>query len=286
LSSVREYVRLAYRVSRPRFWFYLAGPFTVGCIWGANRFLDLATPEFFLYLFYFLFPANVLLYGLNDYWDRDTDLLNPKKELKEYLVGDGERARLRRLLTAVIALSVALLFFQKNVGERLIFGSFFFLSYFYSAGPLRLKAVPFLDFSSNVLYALPGVFAYFQVTGLLPPSLVVLAAFLHTSAMHLFSAIPDIEWDRSAGLVTTAVLIGERASMLLCLGLWSAFSALVVVVGGGSPMAMISLVYPALVLTLLIKRRQALSTYWLYPHINTGLGGLLFLIGAAQTPFA
>jgi 4-hydroxybenzoate polyprenyltransferase len=286
LNSVREYVRLAYKVSRPRFWFYLTGPFTVGCIWGADRFLDLATPEFFLYLFYFLFPANILLYGVNDYWDQETDLLNPKKKAKEYLVGDGDRARLKRLLKAILIFSVVLLFFQKNVGEWLIFGSFLFLSYFYSARPLRFKAVQFLDFSSNVLYALPGVFAYYQVKGLPPPGLVVVAAFLHTSAMHLFSAIPDIEWDRSAGLVTTAVLLGERASMLLCLGLWSGFSAIVFTVGNGSLMALLTLVYPAIVLTLLIRRGRALSTYWFYPHINTGLGGLLFLIGAAQTPFA
>jgi len=172
LNLAREYIRLAYRVSRPRFWFYLAGSFTVGCIWGADRFLDLATPEFFLYLFYFLFPANVLLYGVNDYWDRETDLLNPKKEEKEYLVGDGDRARLRKLLMAILVFSVALLFFQKNMGERLIFGSFLFLSYFYSAKPFRFKAIPFLDFSSNVLYTLPGVFAYYQVTGFPPPGLV------------------------------------------------------------------------------------------------------------------
>ena len=286
MNSVREYVRLAYNVSRPRFWFYIAGPFTVGCIWGANSFLDLATPEFFIYLFYFLFPANFLLYGINDYWDRDTDLLNPKKKAKEYLVGDGERVRLRRLLTAILALSTALILFQKNMGERLIFGSFLFLSYFYSARPLRFKAVPFLDSASNILYALPGVFAYYQVTGLPPPSLVLLAAFLHTSAMHLFSAIPDIEWDSKAGLVTTAVLIGERASMLLCLGLWSGFSAIVFMVGNGSPMVFLSLLYPILVLTLLIRGEEAWSTYWFYPHINTGLGGLLFLIGAIQTPFA
>lgn len=285
MNSIKEYVRLAYRVSRPRFWFYLAGPFTVGCIWGANRFLDLATPEFFVYLFYFIFPANVLLYGINDYWDRDTDLLNPKKEAKEYLVRDEELNMLRRLLTVLIFISASLLLFQKNMGERIIFGSFLFLSYFYSARPLRFKAVPFLDFASNVLYALPGVFAYYQVTGLPPPSLVLIAAFLHTSAMHLFSAIPDIEWDRRARLVSTAVLIGGRASMLLCLGLWSGFSVIVLMVGNGSPLALLSILYPLLVLILLIRGDEAWSIYWIYPYINTGLGGLLFLIGAFQTPF-
>ncbi len=89
-----------------------------------------------------------------------------------------------------------------------------------------------------------------------------------------------------ANLVTTAVLIGEGASMLLCLAFWSAFSALVVLIGNGSPMSLLPIVYPVLVLALLILGKEAESIYWLYPYINTGLGGTLFLIGAAQTPFA
>lgn len=286
MNPLREYLALAYKVSRPRFWFYLAGPFTVGCIWGAESFLDLATPEFFLHMFYFLLPANLFLYGINDYWDSDTDLLNPKKGEKEHLVKGVERRQLRRLLAVTLALSAVLMLLQKSPGERLIFGAFLFLSYSYSAKPLRFKAVPFLDFASNILYALPGVFAYHQVTGLMPPPVVLVAAFLHTSAMHLFSAIPDIEWDVKANLITTAVLIGEEASMLLCLAFWSAFTALVVLIGNGSPMSLLPVMYPLLVLTLLIQRRGAESIYWLYPYINTGLGGTLFLIGAAQTPFA
>lgn len=286
MTKLGDNLRLAYRVSRPRFWFYLAGPFTVGCIWGTERFLDLATPEFFLYLLYFLLPANVFLYGVNDYWDRDTDLLNPKKDWKEYLVQDAERDQLRRLIIAIFAFSILLMAFQKNMGERLIFGFFLFLAYFYSARPLRFKASPFLDFASNVLYIVPGVFAYYMVTGLIPPPLVLAASSLHAWAMHLFSAIPDIEWDRKVNLVTTAVLVGERASMVLCLAFWSAFSALVFRMGDGSPLGLLPLVYPVLVLMLLVHGRDVGSIYWLYPYINTGLGCLLFLIGAFQTPFA
>ena len=117
------------------------------------------------------------------------------------------------------------------------------------------------------------------------PAESVTAAY-NLTVESIFSAIPDIELDRRAGLVTTAVLIGDKASMLLCLGLWSGFSAIVFMVGNGSPMTFLSLLYPILVLTLLIRGEEAWSTYWFYPHINTGLGGLLFLIGAVQTPFA
>ena len=175
--------------------------------------------------------------------------------------------------------------FQKNWGERIIFGVFLFLSYFYSAKPFRFKTVPLLDSASNVLYALPGVFAYYQVTGALPPQNVMLAAFLHSSAMHLFSAIPDIEYDRKVNLKTTAVLLGVKVSTFLCLMLWSAFSILAVNIGGFAPLSFLTVVYPALVLTVIVKRMKVISVYWLYPYLNTGLGGLLFLIGAMQTPF-
>jgi hypothetical protein len=34
------------------------------------------------------------------------------------------------------------------------------------------------------------------------------------------------------------------------------------------------------------KRMKPGSTYWAYPYINTGLGGLLFFLGAFRIPFA
>ena len=285
MSSLKEHVDLALRVSRTRFWFYIAGPFTVGCIWGAQRFLDLANIEFFVYMFYYLIPANVFLYGVNDYYDYETDLLNPKKQDKEYLVPEGELRMLRNILIAVGVLSLALLPFQKDNTERLIFSGFLFLSYFYSAKPLRFKAVPFLDSASNILYALPGVFAYIQVTGRLPPTLIILAAFLHTSAMHLFSAVPDIEFDRKVNLKTTAVLLGERVSLLLCLLMWTGLAAISLLVGEFSIPSYLPLIYPVMVLYLIVMRKETGSVYWFYPYINTGLGGLLFLLGAVQTPF-
>ncbi len=283
---IRKYVSLAFKVSRFRFWFYLAGPYTVGYVWGAGRLLDLLSAEFLGYLVYFLLPANVFLYGVNDYWDEKTDRLNPKKRGKEHLVDAGERRALVSLLAVSMGLSALFLLLQKDLAERLIFSSFLFLGYFYSARPLRFKAVPFLDLSSNFLYAVPGVFGYYQVTGSLPPWIIILVAFLHTSAMQLFSAIPDIEYDERAGLTTTAVLLGEKASMLLCLVLWSSFSLTVIHIGGYALPSFLPLVYPILVSLILLQGREAGSFYWFFPYINVGLGGLLYLLGAIQIPFA
>ena len=284
MRPLREYASLAYNVSRPRFWFYVAGPFTVGCIWGAQRATALLTPEFFAYLLYFLLPANVFLYGVNDYWDHDTDRLNPKKGDKEYLVDPSERTTLKVVLIAITVISLALMVFQ-SWGQRLVFGAFLFLSYFYSAKPLRFKATPILDSTSNFLYALPGVFGYLLFTGKLPPTIIMLAALLHSSAMHLFSAIPDIEWDRDVNLMTSAVKIGERGSVYICLSLWAAFSVTVLVIGGFSPLSFLPLIYPSLVALTIIRGLEVSDVYWFYPYINTGLGGLLFLVGFSRIPF-
>ena len=280
----REYLGLAYRVSRPRFWFYLLGPYTVGCIWGAERYLDLLNPWFFVYFFFFMFPANVLLYGVNDLWDHETDELNPKKEGREHRVTPREREMLGRLVWAVVVLGLLLTVFQSG-GERLIFLGFLFLSYFYSAEPIRFKQRPLLDSASNMLYALPGVFSYYWVSGTLPPNPVLAAAFMHAFSMHLFSAVPDIAYDTETGIKTTAVALGRRASLALCLVLWSGLAALTLQLGSGNPLSLLPLTYPLITAVLLVQDKAVDSVYWFYPYINTSFGGLLFLSKAVITPW-
>ena len=285
MSFIFEGIKTAFKISRFRFWFYLAGPFTVGCIWGTKRYLDLLNLKFFVFLFYFLFPANILLYGVNDYYDRETDLINPKKGEKEHLISEKERKNVKIILVTVLIFSLLLFYFMKNVFETAIFSSFLLLSIFYSARPLRFKSIPILDSASNFLYALPGVFAFYQVSGSLPILAILVAAFLHTFAMHLFSAIPDIEYDRKTGLKTTAVLLGKKKSLLICSLLWASFSGIVLIIGKYSIFSIITLIYPLNIIRLIVTGLEVNSIYWYYPYINTGLGGLLFLIKAIITPW-
>ena len=282
----REYLGLAYRVSRPRFWFYLLGPYTVGCIWGADGYLDLLKPWFFAYFFFFMFPANVLLYGVNDLWDQETDELNPKKEGKEHRVKPGERKALRRLVWAAVGLSLLLTVFQRGIVERLILLGFILLSYYYSAEPIRFKQRPFLDSASNILYALPGVFSYYLTSGTLPPTPVLAAAFMHTFSMHLFSAVPDIAYDTETGIRTTAVVLGRRLSLALCLVLWSGLAAYTLQLGQGNPLSLLPLTYPLMTVALIVLDKAVDSVYWFYPYINVGFGCLLFLSKAVVTPWS
>ena len=281
----REYLGLAYRVSRPRFWFYLLGPYTVGCIWGADGYLDLLKPWFFAYFLFFMFPANVLLYGVNDLWDQDTDELNPKKEGKEHRVKPVEREALRRLVWAAGGLGLLLTVFQRGMVERMILLGFILLSYYYSAEPIRFKQRPFLDSASNILYALPGVFSYYLTSGTLPPTPVLVAAFMHTFSMHLFSAVPDIAYDTETGIRTTAVVLGRRLSLALCLVLWSGLAAYTLQLGSGNPLSLLPLTYPLMTVALIVLDKAVDSVYWSYPYINVGFGCLLFLSKAVVTPW-
>ncbi len=71
------------RISRPRFWIYELGPYMIGVL-GAILTSQQSRETInlwrvFLFGFYFLIPANIWIYGINDIYDYETDKLNPKK---------------------------------------------------------------------------------------------------------------------------------------------------------------------------------------------------------------
>ncbi len=269
-------LKFIFKISRFRFWIYTGGTYVVGYALGFSVFGDFLRPEYYLYLFYFFFPANIFIYGVNDYWDEDTDKLNPKKDEKEHRVSVQERKRLLNVIVLVTGLSLVLMLFQDNV-ERIIFAGFLLLSYFYSAKPLRFKDKPFLDFGSNYLYIMPGIFAYYLAANAIPPLIYMVGAFLHISAMHIFSAIPDIKYDKEAGINTTPVFIGAKASLLLCLFFWMGLSFIVIYLTDFFPLSFLVFLYPLFPLILLIKKDWSIDDlYWYLPYVNTILGGLLF----------
>jgi lycopene elongase/hydratase (dihydrobisanhydrobacterioruberin-forming) len=269
-------ISFLFKVSRFRFWIYTGGTYVVGYALGFNLLADFFRPEYYLYLFYFFIPANIFIYGVNDYWDEETDEINPKKDQKEYRLRKNDRKKLLNAIYLVVGLSLILMIFQ-DFNERVIFAIFLFLSYFYSAQPLRFKDKPFLDFSSNYLYIMPGIFAYYLVSHSIPPTIILIGAYLHISAMHIFSAIPDIEYDKEAGITTTPVFIGERLSLFLCLIFWMGLSFIVIYLAHFYPLSFLVFLYPLFPLILLLKKNlQIEKVYWYLPYVNTILGGLLF----------
>ena len=262
-------------LSRPRFWLYLAGPVIVGVVYGAAGPGEVVQPITVALFAYFLLPANLFLYGINDIFDADIDALNPKK------AEDGREVQYTgsRAVAAVVAsatlLGAAFVPFLPRTA-LLPFAGFYLLGVAYSAPPLRFKTTPFLDSLSNGLYVLPALVAYATLTGSFPPALAVAGGWIWAMGMHTFSAIPDIEPDRAAGIHTTATLLGERRTLAYCGACWLAAAGLMAwlhpFLGG------VFAVYLLFVAGIAAGNVAISRAYWWFPAVNT-LAGMVLTLG-------
>jgi len=272
-----KYFLSVIKISRYRFWSYTAGTYFLGYLLGAQNFQTIVTPQFILSFFYFLIPANIFLYGINDYFDEDTDKFNTKKGSQEHRLNKQNRKNLQVLLFCSISISFIFLLLITPMSAQLVLLLFIFLSTFYSAPPLRFKSKPFFDSASNILYILPGIIGYIQTSGNNPNFKLILGLWFWAAAMHLFSAIPDITADTKANLKTSAVILGKNLSLLTCSALWALFLYLILPV---LPLflALIFLIYPLIPLLLFLNPSTSITkVYWLYPYINNLAGLMVFL---------
>ncbi|MFB6112129.1 MAG: prenyltransferase [Halobacteriaceae archaeon] len=260
--------------SRPRFWLYLAGPVVVGIAFGARATAELITPTTIALFAYFLVPANLLLYGINDVFDADIDVYNPKKEGREVRY-TGDTVAVGAVVVSG-GLGLALFALVPPIAYGPLLG-FFVLAIAYSTPPARFKTSPFLDSFSNGLYILPGVAAYATVLGRLPPAAAIVSGWFWTMGMHTFSAIPDIEPDRRAGIETTATYLGKRRTYAYVAACWlvAALALAVVDVRAGALLG----VYPLFVAGIVGSEVAVDRAYWWFPALNTAVGMLLTLGG-------
>ena len=264
------------RISRPRFWVYLVGPFLIGSLLAHPWQTLFVSWEFWVFFLYFLFPANFFVYGVNDLYDEETDKNNPKKYTQETLMDSQEYESIKILISIVITLGtlLTLYFYKTSTASTLIL--FFFFSFFYSASPIRAKALPFVDTLFNILYVLPGIFGFllFQDVSLLSLPLILASTFW-CMAMHAYSAIPDQEADSNAHLHTTATVLGTHGTLLYCLALY--VLAMILLWGAHVHLWYILLPYPLLMLHGVFFPNTIEKTYWWFPWINTSVGAFICL---------
>lgn len=261
-------------LSRPRFWLYLAGPVLVGAVFGANDPAELFSLPVIVLFVFFLLPANVLLYGINDVFDADVDEANPKKDEREVRYGGQRFVLVAVLASALFGLALVPLL---PVGSLLWIAGFYLLGIQYSAPPARFKTTPLLDSVSNGLYLMPGAAAYVALSGTQPAALAIAGAWLWTMGMHTFSAIPDIEPDREAGIETTATLLGERRTYAYCAGSFALSSLCFGTLD--ARLGLLFAVYPTVVFAVALTEIDVSRAYWWFPAINTVVGALFTMGG-------
>jgi 4-hydroxybenzoate polyprenyltransferase len=213
-------LRLLY-ISRPLLWINTVGPATIGMWLAGNLFTWGALPI----LLWLTLPFNLLIYGVNDVFDQETDAKNPRKGTLEGARID--RSEVRPLVLGVIFTNApfmiyALLFAPFSATAWVLLYALVFLGY--SVPPARFKARPYLDSLSNAAYAFPLVFVPLAL-GEGPVWSAALGLMAWSAAKHTFDAVQDVDEDRRAGITTTAVRLGPDGVVLWSGALWALATA-------------------------------------------------------------
>ncbi|KFF59574.1 prenyltransferase [Cryobacterium sp. MLB-32] len=195
-------------ISRPVLWVNTIGTTVVG-MWLVG---DLWRWDVVPLLLWATLPFNLLIYGVNDIFDQETDAKNSRK-------GGLEGARIAGSESRTILLGVALtnipfvayFLFVLPAPALAWIAAYILIFIFYSAPPLRFKARRYLDSLSNAAYAFPLVFVPLAF-GEEPVWAAAIGLMTWSVAKHTFDAVQDIDEDRDAGIVTTAVHLGARGA--------------------------------------------------------------------------
>jgi len=172
---------------------------------------------------YFLGPYNLLMYGINDVFDYESDLRNPRKGGIEGGLADPATARTvhRRILWACAVTNVPVLVWLLALGSaaaNAVLALVVLGVIAYSAPRLRFKERPVLDsFTSALHFAGPLLYALVLTgTDLLDRrAWPVLAAFVAWGmASHAFGAVQDVRADREGGLASVATVLGAHRTVV------------------------------------------------------------------------
>ncbi|BDI24150.1 prenyltransferase [Herbiconiux sp. L3-i23] len=208
-------IRQLFVSSRPLSWVNTAFPFAAAYLLAAGR-IDVALV---LGTLYFLVPYNLAMYGINDVFDYESDLRNPRKGGVEGAVLD--RSLHRTTLVAVVVTNVPFiiaLVLLGSVASWVILAVSLFAVVAYSAPVLRFKERPFLDsITSSTHFVSPAVYGLVLAGAAVDgPLLALLAAyFLWGMASHAFGAVQDVIADREAGIGSIATALGARTTVRL-----------------------------------------------------------------------
>ena len=234
--------------SRPVSWINTAYPFAAAYVM-TTREIDLALV---IGTLFFLVPYNLAMYGINDVFDYESDLRNPRKGGAHGAVLDRRMHRITLWAAALCCLPfVACLVVIGSPGSWVVLAISLFFVVFYSAPPLRLKEVPFADsVTSSIHFFSPAVYGLVLAGATWDGQLVavIIAFALWGVASHAFGAVQDVVADRQAGISSIATARGARWTVWFSLGCYAAAGLTMLAAAWPGPLAaLVALPYLAAV---------------------------------------
>lgn len=210
-------IKRLFLTSRPISWVNTAYPFAVAYLVTTGN-INLV---WFIGVIHFLIPYNLLMYGINDVFDYESDLRNPRKTGVEGIV--LERPYHRMVIITALAANTPFIIYLMVAGTTLsnillIFITFFVIAY--SAPKLRFKERPVLDsITSSIHFVGPMVYGLALAQSNVAVWPCVASFFLWGISSHAFGAVQDIIPDRSANIQSIATVLGAKTTVrfaILC----------------------------------------------------------------------
>lgn len=226
--------RVLFMTSRPLSWVNTAYPFAVA------YFLSSGTVDLTLVVgtLFFLVPYNLAMYGINDVFDYESDLVNPRKGGIEGAVVAPQFHR--PILWASIITCVPFVAFLVAVGDwasTAILALSLFAVVAYSVKGLRFKERPFLDsITSSIHFVSPALFGIVLAHSTVNTgqALALTAFFLWGVGSHAFGAVQDVVSDRNGGINSIATVIGAAWTVRFAIAAY-ALAAIVLALTPGMP---------------------------------------------------
>jgi 4-hydroxybenzoate polyprenyltransferase len=230
--------------SRPLSWVNTAYPFAAAYLMVTGR-IDLT---FVVGTFFFLVPYNVAMYGINDVFDYESDIRNPRKGGVEGAIVKPQFHRAVLWASALLCLPfVAFLLAEGTVASDAVLAVSLFAVVAYSVRGLRFKEIPFLDsLTSSTHFVSPALFAIVLTTGTvnLEQVLVLGAFYAWGLGSHAFGAVQDIVADREGGLRSIATVIGGARTVRFAIACYALAGALLALTPGPAQwVAPVALIY-------------------------------------------
>ena len=212
--------------SRPLSWINTAFPFGLAYYVLTERVDQVLVVGFV----FFLIPYNLLMYGINDVFDYESDLRNPRKGGVEGALLPPALHRITLITSVLVPLPfLVLLVMWGSFSASAVLALSLFFVIAYSAKGVRFKEIPFLDsMTSSAHFVMPAVYAIvFVGEGVSSLELLLLASFFFWGmASHAFGAVQDVVADRHAGVGSIATVVGAKATVR--------FAAVLYVLAGGA----------------------------------------------------
>ncbi len=232
--------------SRPLSWINPAFPFALAYFVTTEQ----VDSNLIVGFLFFLVPYNLLMYGINDVFDYESDIRNPRKGGVEGALLPPELHRATLLASVILPLPflVPLVVSGSPTAAGVLALALFFVVA-YSAKGFRFKEIPFLDsVTSSAHFVMPAIYGLVLADAPLSAlTLTLLAAFfLWGMASHAFGAVQDVVADREAGVASIATVIGAKGTVRFAVVLYALAGAVLLATPWPLPLiAPVALLYIA-----------------------------------------